>query len=241
LRTRPCALGRLPGVLGAAAQWVVLAVAATGCVGRIHSIAPDYLGAIPRDSVARWAAPFRPTVHLQYDLRWRFENARGKAAGRGVARFAPPDTLRFDYRGPFGRSGSALIVGQGPVWSEPEGDVNDLIPVAPILWAALGIVVPLDDADTVLGGKTATEEAWRYRRGEEALDYVHIRTASPRLLAERRTGGRILGNVDVALAGDADGDRVAIMRFPRDRATFELTIRRVDTVAAFPPETWRRP
>jgi len=228
-------------VLWAAARWATLTVAASGCVGRFHSIAPAYVGAIPRDSVAAWAAPFRPTVHLQYDLRWRFENDRGKAAGRGVARFAPPDTLRFDYRGPFGRSGSALIVGQSAVWSEPEGDVEDLIPVAPILWAALGTVVPLNDPDTVLGGTTATQEAWRYQRGEEALDYVHIRTPSPHLLAERRTGGRILGNVDVALAGNADGARVAIMRFPRDRATFELTIRRVDTVAAFPPETWRRP
>ena len=44
-----------------------------------------------------------------------------------------------------------------------------------------------------------------------------------------------------ALVGDADGSRVAVMRFARDRATFELTIRQVDTVAAFPPETWRRP
>lgn len=232
---------RLPRVVSLAARWATVTMVASGCVGRIHTIAPEYVGPIPRDSVAAWAAPFRPMVHLHYDLRWRFENDRGKAAGRGVARFAPPDTLRFDYRGPFGRAGSALIVGQRAVWSEPEGDIDDLIPVAPVLWAALGIVVPLSDADTVLGGTTATQEAWRYRRGEEVLDYVHIRTPSPRLLAERRTGGQILGNVDLALVGDADGSRVAVMRFARDRATFELTIRQVDTVAAFPPETWRRP
>jgi hypothetical protein len=31
------------------------------------------------------------------------------------------------------------------------------------------------------------------------------------------------------------------MRFPRDGSRFSFTVERVDTVAAFGPETWRRP
>ncbi len=220
---------------------MTLAALASGCVGRIHSIAPDNLAPVGADSVTAWAAAFRPTVRLKYDLRWRFENDRGKASGRAVARFAPPDTLRFDYRAPFGRSGSALIVGQRAVWSEPEGDVDDLIPVAPVLWAALGIEMPLDDVDSLLGGVTSTQDAWRYQHGDDALDYVHVRMPSPRLLAERRTGGRILGIADLALGGTPGAPRLAVMRFPRGQSTFELTIGQVDTVATFPPETWRRP
>ena len=220
---------------------MTLAAATGGCVGRIHSIAPDNLAPVSADSVASWAAAFRPKVGLKYDLRWRFENDRGKAAGRAVARFAPPDTLRFDYRAPFGRSGSALIVGQQAVWSAPEGDVEDLIPVAPVLWAALGIEMPFAHVDSLLGGGTSTQDAWRYQHGDDALDYVHVRTPVPRLLAERRTGGRILGNVDLALGGAPGAPRVAIMRFPRGQSTFELTVGQVDTVATFPPETWRRP
>jgi hypothetical protein len=220
---------------------VALAGGSAGCVGGIHSIAPDNLAPVVADSVAGWAAAFRPTVRLKYDLRWRYENDRGKASGRAVARFAPPDTLRFDYRGPFGRSGSALIVGQQAVWSEPEGDIDDLIPVAPVLWAALGIEMPLEDVDALLGGVTSAQDAWRYQRGDDALDYVHVRTPLPRLLAERRTGGRILGMVDLTLAGASSAPRVAVMRFPRGRSTFELTVGQVDTVETFPPETWRRP
>lgn len=217
-------------------------LAGAGCVGALRSIAPENLVPVPADSVTRWAAPFRPAAHLEFDLRWRFENREGTAAGRAVARFAPPDTLRFDYRGPFGRSGSALVIGDQAVWSEPEGDIDNLVPVAPILWAALGIVRAPDDGSTLLGLATARDRAWRYTLEERALDYIHVTPPRPRLLAELRELDRILGVVEVELdtAGTAH-PLAAVMRFPDQRSKFSLTVRQVDSVAPYPSETWQRP
>jgi hypothetical protein len=194
------------------------------------------------DTVAAWSAAFRPTVPLQFELRWRFENREGTAAGRASGRYAPPDTLRFDYRGPFGRSGAALVVGNAAVWSEPEGDVENLVPVAPILWAALGIVPVPAEGTAILGDATPERRAWRYAAGDRVVDYIRVMHPHPRLLAELREADRILGVVEVTLDTTAAARPVsAEMRFPPQRSTFSLTVRQVDSVAAFPTETWKRP
>lgn len=223
-------------------QAVGLAGAALGCAGTIRSIAPANLAPMPADTASSWAAPFRPGVPLQFDLRWRFENREGTAAGRATARYAPPDTLRFDYRGPFGRSGSALVVGNEAVWSAPEGDVDDLVPVAPVLWAALGIVLEPAAGSQVLGSATPERQAWRYATGNREVDYIRVMGARPRLLAELREADRILGVVETALDSATTTRPVASeMRFPAHRSRFSLTIRQVDSVAAYPPGTWNRP
>jgi hypothetical protein len=219
-----------------------LALAALGCTGRIRSIAPENLSPIPGDTAAAWSAGFRPSAPLQFELRWRFENREGTAAGRATGRYAPPDTLRFDYRGPFGRSGAALVVGDEAVWSEPEGDVDNLVPVAPILWAALGIVPAPDETGTVLGTATAERRAWRYAAGNRVVDYIRVMGPHPRLLAELREADQILGVVVVELdTTPATRPISSEMRFPPQRSKFSLTVRQVDSVAVFPPDTWKRP
>jgi hypothetical protein len=220
------------------------ATAGTGVLlaacGGFTSIAPEHLSPLTADTAAAWAAPFQPRTGLQFDIRWRFENSDGKAAGRAVARFAPPDTLRFDYRGPFGRAGGALVVGSEAVWAEPAEDVRSLVPVAPVLWAALGIVGRPREGDSLLGDATAERRAWRYAGGDEAIDFIHVTGPRPRLLAEVRRADRILGVADAEL-GLQNRPVAAEMRFPRPRSTFAFTVRRVDTVDAFPADTWRRP
>jgi hypothetical protein len=211
-----------------------------GCTG-LQSIAPANLAPIPRDSVAGWVGTLQPAVSLHYDLRWRFENQNGRAGGRAAVRFAPPDTLRFDYRGPFGRSGSAVVVGDDAVWAEPEGDFRSLIPVAPILWAALGIATPVPADGALLGHEGPERRAWRYVDGDQELDFIHEPGAPPRLLAELRRGGRIVGLAEVALASPTGPSTSADLRFPPDRSRLTFLVQRVDTVAAFGPDTWRRP
>jgi len=224
---------------GRRAAWLALAVA--GCAG-IRSIAPENLAPIPADTASAWSAAFQPAVPLQFDLRWRFENREGTAAGRAVGRFTPPDTLRFDYRGPFGRSGAALVVGHAAVWSEPEGDVDDLVPVAPILWAALGIVPPPGAGSATLGAAAPERRAWRYATADRVVDYIRVMGSRPRLLAELREADAILGVVEVRLDTTAAARPVsAEMRFPPQRSKFSLTVRQVDSVAPFPPDTWKRP
>jgi hypothetical protein len=217
-------------------------LAVAGCSGALRSIAPEDLALIPSDTAAAWSAAFRPSRPLQFELRWRFENREGTAAGRATGRYAPPDTLRFDYRGPFGRSGAALVVGDSAVWSEPEGDVDNLVPVAPILWAALAIVPAPGDGSVVLGMATPERRAWRYAAADRVVDYIRVMGPHPRLLAELREADRILAVVSVELDATAAARPVSSeMRFPPQRSKFSLTVRQVDSVAAFPPDTWTRP
>jgi hypothetical protein len=222
-------------------ELVVAGVAIVAACRGPGSIAPANLAPMAPDSVATWAATLQPRVPLHFDLRWRFENQNGRAAGRAAVRFAPPDTLRFDYRGPFGRSGSALVVGHEAVWAEPEGDFRSLIPVAPVLWASLGIAQPVPAGVAVLGREELTWRAWRYVDGNEETDFIHQRDPQARFQAELRRDGRVVGVTHVELAAPSGPPVKADMRFPRDGSRFSLTVQRVDTVARFGPETWRRP
>jgi hypothetical protein len=60
-------------------------------------------------------------------------------------------------------------------------------------------------------------------------------------LAELRRGGRIVGLAEVALASPTGPSTSADLRFPPDRSRLTFLVQRVDTVAAFGPDTWRRP
>jgi hypothetical protein len=216
-----------------------LVAALMGCAHSLRSIAPvDLLPASP-DTIGAWSADFRPLVPLKYQLRWRFENSLGASAGRAVVRYAPPDTLRFDFRAPLGRSGSAVIVRGEPVWAEPAGDFEDLVPVAPILWAALGIVMTPADSATLMGRDEPGWRAWRYVQGEEAIDFIYQRGPSPRLQAEVRHGERVAGVVAVDLAPTNPWPTRAVMRFAGG-GSLTFTVQARDSVAAFPPDTWQR-
>src|SRR3989304_3951434 len=89
------------------------------CVPGLESIAPSGLEPAPRDTIEAWLASYRPAGPVRYDVRWRFANQKGSTAGRAAVRIAPPDTLRFDYRGPVGRAGAAVIVADSALWGAP--------------------------------------------------------------------------------------------------------------------------
>ncbi len=218
---------------------IVAALVGVGCTPRLTSIAPVDLVPLPADSAAGWAREFRPAVPLHYELRWRFENRQGRSAGRAAVRYAPPDTVRFDYRGPFGRSGSAVVVGGEAVWAEPEGDFRSLIPVAPVFWAALGIPLPPPVGASALGRDGPLRRAWRYVDGNEAIDFIYLREQS-RLLAELRRDDRIAGVADVELAAASRAPVGAVMRFPGDGSRLSFSVTSIDTVGSHPPETWRK-
>ena len=216
-----------------------LSWAAAACA-HYESIAPENLGPLPPATAASWVREFTPARSMRISLRWRFENQKGKSGGRAVVRVAPPDTLRFDYRGPFGRSGSAVVVGGGALWARPAQDFENLIPIAPLFWAALGIATAAPDGAQVLGLDGPERRAWRYVVGGEELDFVHIRGPEERLLAQLRYRGRILGVSEVLFEGKSRNPVRATMVFPPDASRFSFTIEAIDTVAAFDPETWQQ-
>src|SRR5437762_11870686 len=142
-----------------------------------------------RDSAVAWASATLPTTPTLIRFRWRYQDERVKYAGRGSARIAPPDSLRFDYAGPLGLgSGAAVVIGDSVAWADPEKDFRSLVPAIPMLWAALGMVQPPNDEAAVSGAVDSTAAGrrviWRFAELEDTLDYVVTQGATRVLLAE---------------------------------------------------------
>lgn len=209
------------------------------CAAGIASIAPEDLAPAVSGLARAWQAQFVPDGYRRYELRWRFFTPKGSTAGRAVVRIAPPDSLRFDYRGPFGRSGAALLLGDSLVWAEPEKDVRELIPMAPLFWAALGIPLAPSESSTILTRQDANQRAWRVIASTDTLDLVHFPHGPARLLAQLRREG-IAATTEVRF-GAIGVPTQGKMRFPRDGAAFIFTVERVDSTAVFDAATWRRP
>lgn len=218
-----------------------VAVMAAACRPGPQSIAPQGLAPVDRDSVAGWVAVYAPRRTLRYDLRWSFRNDRGAAGGKAAVRIAPPDSLRFDYRGPFGRSGAAVVIGDSGVWAKPEGDFRDVLQSAPLFWAALGHPLPPPDASPVWGLRRDAGHAWRYAVASDTFDFVEIRGQPDRLLAEMRRGGRIVGMVEARFAPGGEQVRQARLDFPAAQSRFSFRVDGVDSAATLGTETWQRP
>jgi hypothetical protein len=221
----------------------VLALVAAGlwgCGGHLASIAPSGLAPVPGDSLGAWLAGYQPPSRVQYDLRWRFVNPKGATAGRAVVRIAPPDSLRFDYRGPFGRSGAAVIIGDSARWVVPEKETQDLVPAAPLFWAALAVPQPPPPGAATFA-RSAPGRAWRYVTGPDTMDFVEVGSGPERLLIEVRQQGKIVASTEVKFQNGTRQPLESRMRFPRDGAALILTMVGWTPVPAFDESTWRRP
>ena len=124
----------------------------TACPGPPAPLVPVALVPASRDSAVAWTRATLPARPALIRFRWRYEDGRVKYAGRGSARIAPPDSLRFDYAGPFGLgSGAAVVIGDSVAWADPAASFRSLVPAIPMLWASLGMVRPPGVAATVFG------------------------------------------------------------------------------------------
>lgn len=212
--------------------------ALAGCTPSLSSIAP--VGFVPADRavVAEWVAELRPAQSRLYEIRpWRYRTERGAAAGRASIRIVPPDSLRFDYRGPFGKSGNAALVGDSALWVSEGDDLEGLLSYAPLLWTALGL--PPVPPDTVeLFSLTSDDlRAWRYGLAGDTLDIILRGSPVRRLLAEMRRGGQVLGQATVQVDTLTGLASQSVINF-WDISRFEFTVESVDTLAVFDGTIW---
>ena len=195
-----------------------------------------------------WAAATQPTVRTAIRFRWKYQDDQKRWGGRGQARIAPPDSLRFDYVGPLGLgAGAAAVVADSTLWADPEKNFRSLVPAVRMLWAGLGVVrPPRVDAAVFRGGSpdsgaatgTGAFQVWRFVQGEDTLDYRRTRSGPPVLEAEWRQQGKVLARSRTQL--DVHGmPASARIDFPEGRARFELTVVSIDTAAVFDPAIWR--
>src|ERR671924_896209 len=111
--------------------------------GTPGSVIPASAEPVSQEQVATWVASTVPTDHLLHRFKWLFRDERSSAGGRGSARVAPPDSMRFDVAGPFGSgAASAVVVGDQPLWAEPPDAVRKLVPNYPLMWGMFGVARP---------------------------------------------------------------------------------------------------
>ncbi len=176
-----------------------LLAAVAGCVApRVHPLAGVPTRAtLPQTSL--------PPGHSRMVFRWEYGDPLFSAKGEGVARVAPPDSVRLDFfsDGNLG-GGFAILIGDS-LYTPSSGDAGRYLPPVPLLWAAVGRL-SVAGRDTVLrqDGDTLRAEitesvSWRAAFFDNSLaslqriDGGRLRESvvrSPTVIAYRNHGAR---------------------------------------------------
>ena len=113
---------------------------------------PKVVEPVALDSVAAWTAAMQPTARMLHRFKWLYHDERSSIGGRGSARIAAPDTLRFDVAGPLGANpAAAMVIGDSAVWIDAPESIRDIVPSYPLLWAGFGVIHPPADAAVASG------------------------------------------------------------------------------------------
>jgi len=214
-----------------------LALSLAACRAAPGALVPVGAAPVSREQVSQWVNATVPAEHRLHRFKWLFQDERSSAGGRGSARIAPPDSLRFDVAGPFGSgAAAAAVIGDQPLWAEPPDAVKKLVPNYPLMWAMFGVARLPENGDSLRGLSDGTVTAWRYAHAADTIDYVRTVGKNGKLTAEVRHAGKLVGRAETTL--DADGAPLASrLLVPSVPAKLNLTF--LSTArAAFAPEIW---
>jgi hypothetical protein len=222
------------------AVYIAASAVAASCVPKLAPLVSVALLPADRADALAWVRQGEPRRDTAIRFRFRYNDQRHSWAGRGTARLAPPDSLRFDYTGPLGLgSGAAVVVGDSTRWAEPEENFHSLVPAIRLLWAALGVVRPPDSSAVIAAAQQPPRSIWRFVTGSDTLDYVATSGPTRTLEAEWRRAGTVEARSRTDL--DARGEPVeARVDFPEASAHFEISVVGVDTTATFAGTLWER-
>lgn len=214
-----------------------LALSLTACHGAPGAVAPAGAAPVSREQVGQWVASTVPDEHRLHRFKWLFQDERSSAGGRGSARIAPPDSMRFDVAGPFGSgAASAAVIGDQPLWAEPPDAVKKLVPNYPLMWAMFGIARLPGDGEALRGVNHGEVTAWQYAGPTDTVSYVRTAGKRVKLVTEVRHAGEIVGRAETTL--DTTGaPLMARLIVPSVPAKLNLTFLSTSR-ADFAPEIW---
>jgi hypothetical protein len=165
--------------------------------------------------------------HRRLIFGWEYKERIGSGRGQGVARIAPPDSVRIDlFLENLESAGFLILIGDSLRLAQSEARRS--LPPEPFLWAALGVVrvtaadtVARQDGDT-LRVEIGRDPTWRMAFGSGRLGTMG-----------RITGGRIEETVE-----RSDSTRV-VYRQPAAGRSLVLTMRQFIKEAGFDAAIWR--
>ncbi len=214
-----------------------LALLLTACHGAPGAVVPAGAAPVSQAQVGQWVTSTVPRQNRLHRFKWLFQDERSSAGGRGSARVAPPDSLRFDVAGPFGSNpAAAAVIGDRPLWAEPPDAVKKLVPNYPLLWAMLGIA-RMPDAGAQLRGVTQGDvTAWQYADAADTVSYARTAGSRGKLVTEVRHAGKVVGRAETTL--DSTGapltSRLIVPSVPAKLNLTFLSTSRAD----FAPDIW---
>jgi hypothetical protein len=217
--------------------YLVLVLA--GCRGAPGGVVPAGAQPVSADQVAQWVAGTVPKDHRLHRFKWLFRDENSSAGGRGSARIAPPDSMRFDVAGPFGSgASSAAVVGETPLWTEPPDAIKKMVPNYPLMWGMFGVArMPAPGAE-LRGLHDDRMTAWQYVEGGDTIAYVRTEGRPERMITTVRRAGELVGRAEATL--DSTGAPLsARLTVPSAPARLDLTF--LSTARAdFAPDIWNR-
>ena len=157
------------------------------------ALVPGGATPVSRSRSAAWVAATIPSEHRLHRVQVALPRRRSSAGGRGSARIAPPDSLRFDVAGPVrqrrerrGRSWAIRRSGS----SRPTR-LQKLVPNYPLLWAMFGVArMPAEGAELArAGGRRASPRGSTPAR-RDTVDVCPRTGGAPGTAGRRGAAGR---------------------------------------------------
>jgi hypothetical protein len=214
-------------------------VLVAGCHSAPGPLLPVAAAPVSHEQVATWVKATVPADSRLLRFKWLFRDERSSAGGRGSARIAPPDSLRFDIAGPFGSNpAAAAVVGDSAIWVRPEDVIKKLVPNYPLMWALLGVARFPDSGAVLRGLSEGNTSMWQYAQGSDTVEYVRSSGTPGKLIAEVRQGGKVVGRAETQLAPDGS-PASARLTVPSVPARLDLTFLSSARSARFAPDIWQ--
>lgn len=191
--------------------------------------------------VAEWVRGSVPRDRRILRFKWLFSDGEASMGGRGSVRIAPPDSLRFDVAGPWGMgSAAAVVIGESAAWVQPQDIIARLLPNYPLMWAMFGVARPPAAEAALRGTADSTVIAWQAVDGADTVTYMRVLGSAPRLRAEVRQAGQVVGRVDAKLHPDGT-PASARLSVPSVPARLDITIVAIESAPPFPLPVWAPP
>ncbi len=220
-----------------------LAVVSTGCSSGPVTLVPETAHRVAAEDALAWSAETIPTGYQLYRFKWTFRDERAAAGGRGSARIAPPDSLRFDAAGPFNSGALAgMVVGGQAEWTDPADAKDTVLDVlvgadyTPLFWTMFGMARPGGANDTLTAFTDIDVRVWQYVSGPDTVQYARLDGEQPKFIAMVRRAGKLIGRTETRLGADGTLESARLI-LPKSR--LDLEFYRHSTPDSFPMEIWR--
>ena len=219
-----------------------LGVVGAGCSSGPVTLVPETAHRVAPDDALEWAAETQPAGNQLHRFKWTFWDGRATAGGRGSARIAPPDSMRFDAAGPFNSGALAgMVVGGEAVWTDPADAKDTLLDVlvgadyTPLFWAMFAMASPGAAADTLTAFRDNGARVWQYVAGPDTVQYARLDGEQIKFIAMVRRAGKLIGRTETRLGTDGTPESTRLIL---PNSWLKLEFYRHSTVDSFPVEIW---